>query len=153
MAGKSSKGSGHDEPGVLGNLPSTRPSRMSRRARPDARAARAATVAPAPAPAPAKKARPTAARATKPAKPVTAKPATVTPAAPRKPRAVRQASPALEVPAARAHEKREDAVERPAQSGTQLAGTVVQAAGELASIGLTIGGQILKRVSGRLPRP
>ena len=31
--------------------------------------------------------------------------------------------------------------------------TAVQAAGELAQIGLTVGGQLLKRAAGRLPRP
>jgi hypothetical protein len=31
--------------------------------------------------------------------------------------------------------------------------TVVQAAGELAQIGLTVGGQVLKRAVSRLPRP
>lgn len=40
-----------------------------------------------------------------------------------------------------------------AQSGTVLVGTVVQAAGELAQIGLTVSGQVLKRAIGRLPRP
>jgi hypothetical protein len=31
--------------------------------------------------------------------------------------------------------------------------TAVQAAGELAQIGITVGGQLLKRAAGRLPRP
>ena len=39
------------------------------------------------------------------------------------------------------------------QSGTELIGTVVQAAGELAQVGLTIGGQVLKRAVSRLPKP
>ena len=38
-------------------------------------------------------------------------------------------------------------------SGTELIGTVVQAAGELAQVGLTIGGQVLKRAVSRLPKP
>jgi len=39
------------------------------------------------------------------------------------------------------------------QSGTELVTTVVQAAGELAQVGLSIGGQVLKRAVDRLPRP
>jgi len=35
----------------------------------------------------------------------------------------------------------------------ELVGTVVQAAGELAQIGLTVGGQILRRAVDRLPKP
>lgn len=38
-------------------------------------------------------------------------------------------------------------------SGTELVGTVVQAASELAQVGLTIGGQVLKRAVSRLPKP
>ena len=54
----------------------------------------------------------------------------------------------------KAESRREDVpVARPAQSGTELVSTVVQAAGELASIGVTIGGQILKRAAQKLPRP
>jgi hypothetical protein len=37
--------------------------------------------------------------------------------------------------------------------GTEIVTTAVQAAGELAQIGLTVSGQLLKRVAGRLPRP
>jgi hypothetical protein len=37
--------------------------------------------------------------------------------------------------------------------GAELLGTVVQAAGELAQVGLTIGGQVLKRAVSRLPKP
>jgi hypothetical protein len=38
-------------------------------------------------------------------------------------------------------------------SGVELVTTAVQAAGELTQIGLTIGGQIVKRAVDRLPRP
>jgi hypothetical protein len=38
-------------------------------------------------------------------------------------------------------------------SGVELAGTAVRAAGEVAQLGLTIGGEVLKRVVRRLPRP
>jgi hypothetical protein len=111
----------------------------------------------------------TGAAATKPAAKTPAKPAAKTPAKPappkvatlaeapkppRKPRAVRVGSPALKEPTEKAESRRDDVpVARPAQSGTELVTTVVQAAGELASIGLTVGGQILKRAADRLPRP
>jgi hypothetical protein len=44
--------------------------------------------------------------------------------------------------------------QRPAQSpeGIELVGTAIQAAGELAQIGLTVGGQVLKRAVKRLPK-
>jgi hypothetical protein len=37
--------------------------------------------------------------------------------------------------------------------GTEIVTTAVQAAGELAQIGVTLGGQLLKRAAGRIPRP
>jgi hypothetical protein len=40
-----------------------------------------------------------------------------------------------------------------APSGTELVTTAIQATGELARIGLTVGGQMLKRAVDRLPRP
>jgi hypothetical protein len=39
------------------------------------------------------------------------------------------------------------------QSGPELAATVVKAAGELAQIGATVAGQLIKRATSRLPRP
>ncbi|HTE59348.1 MAG TPA: hypothetical protein VK631_03300 [Solirubrobacteraceae bacterium] len=38
-------------------------------------------------------------------------------------------------------------------SGLELASTAVKAAGEVAQLGLTIGGHVLKRALGRLPKP
>ena len=38
-------------------------------------------------------------------------------------------------------------------TGTELATTAVRAAGQVAQIGIAIGGQILKRATDRLPRP
>jgi hypothetical protein len=38
-------------------------------------------------------------------------------------------------------------------SGVELATTAVRAAGEVAQLGLTVGGEVLKRVVRRLPRP
>ena len=152
--------------GVLGSLPATRPSRLSRRAREgaaDAGAAKPDAAAAKPA------AKPKAAAAKKPAakkpattakKPAAAKGATVTPAKPRKPKAVRPTTPALKEPIARAKERaadeptdRSEAPIAQAPSGKELASTVVQAAGELVQIGATVGGQIIKRAIERLPKP
>jgi outer membrane biosynthesis protein TonB len=133
--------------GVLANLPSTRPSRLSRRG---ARASESAPAAPEPkAPAkPRSKPKPKAKAAAKPAAPKAAKPQPV-PDAP-KPRAVRPATPKLKEPVEKAAEQREPDSHRP--SGTELVSTVVQAAGELAQVGVTVGGQILKRAIDRLPK-
>jgi hypothetical protein len=38
-------------------------------------------------------------------------------------------------------------------TGTELVTTTIRAAGELAQIGLTVGGQVLKRTIDRFPRP
>jgi hypothetical protein len=38
-------------------------------------------------------------------------------------------------------------------SATDVVSTAVHAAGELAQLGVTIGGQLLKRAAGRIPRP
>jgi hypothetical protein len=38
-------------------------------------------------------------------------------------------------------------------TGTELVTTAIQATAELAQIGLTIAGQIVRRALGRLPRP
>lgn len=136
--------------GVLGNLPATRPSRMSRRAREDApapaatRPAAKAKKTPAKKVASAAKAKPAAPKK-KPAPKATAAPPAPTPVTPRKPRPVRPATPELKEPAAKAEEARPDEVTPKPQSGTDLAVTVVKAAGELAQIGLTVGGQIIKR--------
>ncbi len=40
-----------------------------------------------------------------------------------------------------------------APTGTELVTTAIRATGELAQIGLTVGGHAVKRVLGRLPRP
>src|SRR5215217_4345853 len=110
---------------VMGNLPSTRPTRMTRRRQP-------ADEAPA--------AKPKATAAPKPkAKPAPAKPKPKAAPAPKasKPRAVRSGSPALKA----AKEKSPPRKPQPASppKGTELVTTAVQAAGELAQIGLTLG--------------
>ena len=40
-----------------------------------------------------------------------------------------------------------------APTGTELVTTTIRAAGELAQIGFTLGGQVLKRAVDRIPRP
>jgi hypothetical protein len=127
---------------VLGNLPSTRPARMSRRR--EGASARAET--------------PVAAATTKPKKPAAKKPAAAKvtakkPAAakPARPQPVRSGSPSLERP------KRPAATPpRPSSSppkGAELVTTTVQAFGELAQIGFTLGGQVAKRALKRIPKP
>ena len=142
--------------GVLASLPATRPSRLSRRGRTNGDAPSATTTEAKP--------KPTAAKP-KAKRPAAAKPAgkpdlkavpTAGAPKPPKPRAVRAATPNLRESAATANENREPAEERAeakSQSGKELATTVVQAAGELAQIGLSVGGQILKRAVDKLPKP
>jgi hypothetical protein len=131
------------QPSVLGSLPSQRPDRIG------GRRARATTAA----------AAPPEAGAAKPAE-TRARPR----AASEKPRrAARAQSPAA------ATESREAATpprpRRPAPPppprptrrgpprGTELVTTAIQAAGELAQIGLTAGGRAVKRAVDRIPRP
>jgi hypothetical protein len=120
-----------DEESVLGSLPATRPTRFGRERRESGGA-------------PAK----TAAKPRAKKKPAAkAKPA-------RKPRPVRAGAPALKESTERAR-----TAEPPPESksvppsGTELVTTAIQAAGELAQIGLTAGGQALKRAVDRIPRP
>jgi hypothetical protein len=140
--------SGSDgERDVFGSLPNARPQRRS------AKRARLGATAKADAPAPAK------AKATA-AKPKSAKPtATRAKAKPRatakarpaaKPRAA-SATPASDIPPAGYATPRpdDDGVPR----GADLVTTAVQAAGELAQIGLAAGGRALKSALERLPRP
>ena len=117
---------------VLGNLPSTRPARMGRRR--EATKPKPAATKPA-------KAKPKAKAA--PAKPAAAK---VT-----KPRPVRSGSPSLERPKRPAPPPPKPSSSPP--KGAELVTTTVQAVGELAQIGLTLGGQVAKRALKRLPKP
>jgi len=125
------------EPSVLGSLPSTRPNRLGRRRDAAEPAARTRT---------AKRA------AAKPPKPARREPAATRSA----PTAVSSGSPRLRRPAP---PPQGHAVPEPERApggpptGIELVTTAVQAAGEVAQIGFTVGGQILKRAVGRLPRP
>ena len=130
-----------DQPGVLGNLPATRATRFG-----GERTRGTAT-----------KPKATRATATKP-KPA-AKPKAVTPApeprTPHRPRPVRAGAPALQESTERARSEASEPLERGSKppTGTELVTTAIQAAGELAQIGLTVGGQVLKRAVNRLPKP
>jgi hypothetical protein len=46
-----------------------------------------------------------------------------------------------------------DTEERPAPSGVELVGTAIQAAGELAQIGLAVGGQAVRSALSRITKP
>jgi hypothetical protein len=135
---------GNDEAGVLGNLPATRATRVggersrgTAATKPRAKAAPKKAAAPKPAPRPRTTPRPT-------------------PVPSDGPRPVRAGSPALAESTDRARseasEPREPSSSSP-PTGTQLVTTAIQAAGELAQIGLTVGGQVLKRAVKRLPKP
>ena len=130
---------------VMGNLPSTRPQRMARRRDGDP-VSRAA----------AKPTRATPKAVGKPATPAKPKPKAkatqaAEPKAAPKPRAVRSGSPSLAAKKKSKSPRREPAPSPP--SGTELVTTAVQATGELAKIGLTLGGQAIKRAAKRLPKP
>jgi hypothetical protein len=122
------------EPGVLGSLPSTRPERIggTRRAATAPTDEAIAKVKPG-------KAKPAKAKAKRSkAKPKAAK---VKP--------VKRVVPGPEAPPKPQPARRPDG--RP--SGPEVVTTAVQAAGELAQIGVTVGGRLLRRAARRIPRP
>jgi hypothetical protein len=134
---------------VFGSLPNARPQRRS------AKRDRPGTTAKAAAPA-AAKAKTTA------AKPKATKPTPATPKAKAKPRTTAKAKPAAKPRAATAAPASDIppagyATPRPEDDGVprgaDLVTTAVQAAGELAQIGLAAGGRALKSALERLPRP
>jgi hypothetical protein len=127
-----------EQESVLGSLPSTRPERLGR-ARRDVAVATAQPRGP-------RRAKATPPRTKAPAPKTAKKPAE----SDQKPVAVTAGCPPLERP--------KTAVPPPprpigAPSGTELVTTAIQATGELARIGLTVGAQVLKRAVDRLPRP
>ncbi len=167
MAEKSAKKKkGSSDANVLASLPATRPSRLGRHARDGAptvdkaaagtrakpTAAKAASAAAKAKPAAKAKAKAKAKpkQAAKQAAPEQVPVADVTQAKPQRPRPVRSASDSLKAAPPKATGPQKGS--RP-PSGTELVTTVVQAAGELASVGFSIGGQIVKRAVDRLPKP
>ena len=170
MASSDSSSGGSGDRDVFGSLPNARPQRRS--ARRDRSTAKAKPAATGPAEAaeaaanPKPAARAKAATSAKPKPAARAEPAAraaaATPATPaaRAARAAQAKSAAKETPprAGAAHippagyatpRADDDGVPR----GADLVTTVVQAAGELAQIGLAAGGRALKSALGRLPRP
>ena len=132
-----------DDAGVLASLPATRPQRIGGRRRGGAKPAakKRATSKP-------RAAKPRAAKR----KPAPPKAVPISRATGQKPKPVRSGASGLDAPAKKAASKRAPAPSR-TPSGTELVTTVVQAAGELAQVGLSIGGQVLKRAVERLPKP
>jgi hypothetical protein len=147
---KPSKGrtkAGKDDAGVLGNLPATRTTRVGG-------ARTKAGAAAKPKPRTAAKAKPKAAARPKAAAPRVAATPAREPAKPHRPRPVRAGAPALAESTERARSEPSEPRERGASppTGTELVTTAIQAAGELAQIGLVVGGQVLKRAVNRLPK-
>jgi hypothetical protein len=159
-----------DDSSVLGSLSATRRTRLSRHARDDDSAGAKAQAAAAKAPAAKPKAvkppakpkavrAPARAKAEAPATTVTAQ-AAGRPPAPEAATAPRKAGPAAGPPRPQAIRAGHPTLAEPTAAhpcgtpgGVQAVKTVVKAAGEVASLGVSIGGQVLKRVIDRLPKP
>jgi hypothetical protein len=122
------------DPSVLGNLSATRPTRLGGERR--ATTTRAAATAASPRAAAKPKTAPKKAPRTSAPKQAEAKAAKL-----RKP----DPAPPAGWQTPGESDRRE--------GGSDLVTTAVQAAGELAQLGVTIGGQLLKRAAGRIPRP
>jgi hypothetical protein len=147
---KKAKKSAKGQPSVLGSLPATRPDRLGRRGS-------SAGVKPA--------TKPAAARSAAASKPPRARPAATRPTAASKAAASEKALAAERAAARRAAAQSAAAPPRPQPAaeeprrksgpptGPEIVTTAVQAAGELAQIGITVGGQMLKRAVRRFPRP
>jgi hypothetical protein len=147
----------------MGSLRATRPSPIGGERRAGARRT-TASVAATEAPKPAKAAKPAATKAATASKPTpkkAAKPATTKETA--KPQAgkptpgkatVKPTKRVAPKPAATRVPPREpDGRPSGPPRGSEIVTTAVQAAGELAQIGATVGGQLLKRAARRIPRP
>jgi hypothetical protein len=68
---------------------------------------------------------------------------------PRRPRAVREGAPGIGT----AGYRKQPSPEHGGRHAGGLVGTAVRAAGEVTQVGLGLGGRVLKRAAGRLPRP
>src|SRR3954468_9154824 len=136
-----------DDAGVLGSLPATRPTGLRAERSRDAGQGR-------PTPKAAGKPRAGKKTTTEPT-PATPSAPAAEPTAPHRPRPVRAGAPALAESTERARSEGHEPLEPGAAppSGTELVTTAVQAAGELAQIGLKLSGRALKRAVERLPKP
>jgi hypothetical protein len=143
-AKKSAKRTRKPETSVLGSLPATRPNRLGRHANaagnpaPSAAAKPKASAKPKPAAKPKAAAKPKTTARPKAA----AKPATARTTAPKPPPA---SPPRPQEPAAPPRHN------GPPSSAPELVTTAVQAAGEVAQIGVGLGVRALKRAAKRLP--
>jgi hypothetical protein len=146
MASTDSPSGGGGDRDVFGSLPNARPQRRS--ARRDRSAAKVKPAATGPAEAAAK---PRAAAKAKPAARAKAATAPKAKTAARAPAATppRPSSPQIPPAGYATPRTDDDGVPR----GADLVTTAVQAAGELAQIGLAAGGRALKSALERLPRP
>jgi len=142
----SDRDKGKPSKSVMGNLPSTRPTRMGRRR--DGEPAATAK----PEPRPAAKATPKVAKPKRATAAPTPKAGAKAETKRARPRAVRSGSPSLDAAKKPPKPPRSQPAPTP-PSGTELVTTAVQATGELAKIGITLGGQALKRAVDRLPKP
>jgi hypothetical protein len=142
-----------DEESVLGSLPATRLTRFGAERR-SSGGGTATKAKPKPKAAPKSRAKVAARPASTRPKPAPPEPKAGSPSTARKPRPVRAGAPALKASTERAR-----TAEPPPRSttsppsGTELVTTAIQAAGELAQIGLAVGGQVLRRAVDRLPKP
>ena len=139
---KKSKKTAKAQPSVLGSLPATRPDRFGRR-EPQSTPKSGSTTTPKAAANPSAAAQKSNARTTKrnAAKPRATNAQKAAPAQPQ-PR-TRPVTPPPPPPPRSSGPP----------SGPQLVTTAIQAVGELAQIGASVGGQVLKRAARRLPRP
>ena len=136
-----------DDESVLGSLPATRPTRFGGERRKSANGKSASAT----------KAKPKPRAAAKPKPKAPARPKAVPapePRTPHRPRPVRAGAPSLgeSTERARTAEPAAESATSP-PSGTELVTTAIQAAGELAQIGLAVGGQVLRRAVDKLPKP
>ena len=142
-----------DDESVLGSLPATRPTRFGGERRKSANGETATATKARPKPRAAAKAKPKPKAAAKP-KPEPAPRAAAEPRTPQGPRPVRAGAPSLAASTERARtaEPPHESTTSPPR-GTELVTTAIQAAGELAQIGLAVGGQVLRRAVDKLPKP
>lgn len=151
-----------DDPGVLSGLSRTRPQRRSNK-RPGRPKAASATAASAPASTPATPATPKSrAKAKAPARGKAKAPAKAAATPPKKtaPAAERPArKQAAEAPAVEVGRTAEPQAQRPTvaaaehNGGVDLIGQAINAAGEVAHLGVDLGRQVAKGILSRLPKP
>jgi len=149
-----------DQPGVLSGLSRTRPQRRSAK-RPDAATPAAKPPAATAKPASGPKAKTAGKAPAKPRTKVATKPKASTAAKPKaapKPGAApaRRVEPVMARPESAAPKAAAEEPRKPEQGqvgGVELVAQAIQAAGEVAQLGVNVGRQVAKGVLSRLPRP